>query len=101
MKQTLLQESELHRYSASRHYGSLLTTFKLALKHRQNKNQRQRIILFVGSPIKAKDSQLVALGKRLKRNNVSVDVVNFGESELNNEKLESFLNAVNNNNTRL
>ena len=24
---------------------------QLALKHRQNKNQRQRIVLFVGSPV--------------------------------------------------
>jgi 26S proteasome regulatory subunit N10 len=24
---------------------------QLALKHRQNKNQRQRIVIFVGSPI--------------------------------------------------
>tara|TARA_B110001452_G_scaffold82021_1_gene67076 strand:- start:522 stop:1283 length:762 start_codon:yes stop_codon:yes gene_type:complete len=36
---------------------------QLALKHRQNKNQRQRIIVFVGSPIKEGEKDLVrALG---------------------------------------
>ena len=32
---------------------------QLALKHRQNKNQRQRIIVFVGSPIKEDEKDLV------------------------------------------
>lgn len=32
---------------------------QLALKHRQNKNQRQRIIVFVGSPISASTALLV------------------------------------------
>jgi len=39
----------------------------LALKHRQNKNQRQRIIVFIGSPIKDDVSQLIKLGKKLKK----------------------------------
>ena len=33
---------------------------QLALKHRLNKNQRQRIIVFVGSPINEEESALVA-----------------------------------------
>jgi 26S proteasome regulatory subunit N10 len=40
----------------------------LALKHRQNKNQRQRVIVFVGSPIAEEESVLVKLGKKLKKN---------------------------------
>jgi 26S proteasome regulatory subunit N10 len=35
---------------------------KLALKHRQNKSQQQRIIAFVGSPITESAEDLVALG---------------------------------------
>ena len=31
---------------------------QLALKHRQNKNQRQRIVCFVGSPVEAKKEEL-------------------------------------------
>ena len=31
--------------------ASAVQIAQLALKHRQNKNQRQRIVLFVGSPV--------------------------------------------------
>jgi 26S proteasome regulatory subunit N10 len=67
----------------------------LALKHRQNKNQRQRVIVFVGSPVKEEEAALVKLGKKLKKNSVAVDIVNFGEEAENTQKLEALLNAVN------
>ena len=54
----------------------------LALKHRQNKHQRQRIIIFVGSPLMEDQKELVKLGKKLKKNDVAVDVINFGETAL-------------------
>lgn len=68
---------------------------QLALKHRQNQAQRQRIVLFVGSPIAAEEAVLVSLGKKLKKNAVAVDVINFGESVENEEKLNAFIGAVN------
>ena len=52
---------------------------QLSLKHRQNKNQRQRIIVFVGSPIAEEEAALVKLGKKLKKNSVAMDIINFGE----------------------
>ncbi|XP_010446372.1 PREDICTED: 26S proteasome non-ATPase regulatory subunit 4 homolog [Camelina sativa] len=72
---------------------------QLALKHRQNKNQRQRIIVFAGSPIKYEKKALEIVGKRLKKNSVSLDIVNFGEDddEEKPQKLEALLSAVNNN----
>jgi len=70
---------------------------QLVLKHRQNKNQHQRVIVFVGSPIVANSNELVRLGKRLKKNNIAVDIVNFGEEAENTEKLEAFTSAVNSN----
>jgi len=70
---------------------------QLALKHRLNKNQRQRIVLFAGSPIAADQAALVKIGKKLKKNNVAVDIVAFGDHDENTEKLEAFLNAVNSN----
>uniref|UniRef100_A0A1J3F562 26S proteasome non-ATPase regulatory subunit 4 homolog n=1 Tax=Noccaea caerulescens TaxID=107243 RepID=A0A1J3F562_NOCCA len=72
---------------------------QLALKHRQNKNQRQRIIVFAGSPIKYEKKALELVGKRLKKNSVSLDIVNFGEDddEEKPQKLEALLSAVNNN----
>ena len=163
--------------------ASAVQIAQLALKHRQNKNQRQRIVLFVGSPITetkvqalqsrasavtlghtahillqrpqegvatfcfvttnalichrhVKDAcrlscssllllssanalrcacrppscyvvlslclppsrsqeELVKIGKKLKKNNVAVDVVNFGAAEVNGERLEAFIEAVN------
>jgi 26S proteasome regulatory subunit N10 len=65
------------------------------LKHRQNKNQHQRIVAFVGSPVKESSDDLVKLGKKLKKNNIAVDLVNFGEESENAEKLENFIKAVN------
>ena len=55
---------------------------QLALKHRQNKNLRQRIMVFVGSPLTgqaAEESSMVRLAKKLKKNNVAVDFVAFGD----------------------
>mmetsp|Transcript_3435 Transcript_3435/g.9947 ORF Transcript_3435/g.9947 Transcript_3435/m.9947 type:complete len:442 (+) Transcript_3435:112-1437(+) len=67
---------------------------QLALKHRQNKNQRQRIVMFVGSPLSETKEQLVRIAKKLKKNNVAVDVVSFGDNEANEEKLAAFTEAV-------
>ncbi|RUS32693.1 hypothetical protein BC938DRAFT_474587 [Jimgerdemannia flammicorona] len=68
---------------------------QLALKHRQNKNQRQRLVVFVGSPIDTDEKTLVKLAKKMKKNNVAVDVVNFGEEGENTAKLDAFVNSVN------
>ncbi|OCB88340.1 hypothetical protein A7U60_g4542 [Sanghuangporus baumii] len=55
---------------------------QLALKHRQNKNLRQRIILFLGSPPDGPgvdDKNLTKLAKKLKKNNIALDVIAFGD----------------------
>ncbi|KAI8845528.1 hypothetical protein BC829DRAFT_399569 [Chytridium lagenaria] len=67
----------------------------IGFEAQQNKNQRQRIIVFVGSPLDEDEKTLVKLGKKLKKNNIAVDVINFGEDEENTPKLEAFINAVN------
>nr|XP_014348381.1 PREDICTED: 26S proteasome non-ATPase regulatory subunit 4 isoform X6 [Latimeria chalumnae] len=75
----------------------------LALKHRQGKNHKMRIIAFVGSPVEDNEKDLVKLAKRLKKEKVNVDIVNFGEEvshpdlevESNTEKLTSFINTLN------
>jgi len=71
-----------------------LHTAQLALKHRANKNAAQRIVLFVGSPINVPKKQLVQAGRKLKKNKVSVDVINFGEVKENDELLKDFYKAV-------
>lgn len=68
----------------------------LALKHRRNKNGSQRIVLFVGSPLKAANARdLVKAGKQLKKNNVAIDVVVLGEIEVNEPMLRELVDAAN------
>jgi len=71
---------------------------RLALRHRQNKKQEQRIVLFVGSPVKATEKELSNLGAQLKKNKVAIDIVSFGEgnAEENQPKLEALQKAANN-----
>jgi len=78
------------------HLATGIQVAGLALKHRQNKLQRQRIIVFVGSPIAEDEKTLVKLAKKMKKNNVAVDFVNFGEVESDNtQKLQAFREAIN------
>eukprot|EP01113_Clastostelium_recurvatum_P040770 TRINITY_DN637_c0_g1_i1.p1 TRINITY_DN637_c0_g1~~TRINITY_DN637_c0_g1_i1.p1 ORF type:complete len:388 (-),score=117.82 TRINITY_DN637_c0_g1_i1:30-1193(-) len=79
------------------HFVQALQVAQLALKHRQNKHQHQRIVIFVGTPLQETGDELVRTAKRLKKNNVAVDVINFGEETVNTERLESFINAINTN----
>jgi len=68
---------------------------QLALKHRQSKNHKTRIIIFVGSPIDSDEKDLQRLAKKLKKEKVNVDIVNFGETEDNTEKLTNFVSTLN------
>lgn len=50
------------------------------------------------SPVKYDKKVLEMIGKKLKKNSVALDVVNFGEEdEAKTEKLEALVAAVNNN----
>lgn len=67
----------------------------LSLKHRQGKNHKMRIVAFVGSPMEDDEKELVKLAKRLKKEKVNVDIINFGEDALNTDKLTAFINTIN------
>lgn len=69
---------------------------QLALKHRQNRSQRQRIVVFVCSPIADEQKELVQLAKKMKKGNTTVDFVLFGEldDDETQKKLEAFNEAV-------
>ncbi|CAG9321653.1 unnamed protein product [Blepharisma stoltei] len=73
---------------------SALQTAQLALKHRSNKEQRQRVIGFVCSPVEVETEKLVTLGRNLKKNNISLDLVVFGNLD-NIEKLQELHKNVN------
>ncbi|KAL8655852.1 MAG: hypothetical protein Q9226_002881 [Calogaya cf. arnoldii] len=75
----------------STHLATGIQIAGLALKHRQNKSQRQRIIVFTCSPIEESEKDLVKLAKRMKKNNISIDFIAFGDLEPDNtKKLELF-----------
>ena len=63
----------------------------MALKHRQNKSQKQRIIIFNCSPVEEDEKNLVKLAKKMKKTNISIDIVAFGElSDETLKKLRAF-----------
>ena len=99
-------ESALFGPEASRIEGhsnciNAIQVAQLALKHRTNKNQAQRIILFLGSPpIGASETDqlqqdLAALGKQMKKNGVAIDLVLFGDAESVVGIFNAFLDSVN------
>jgi len=67
----------------------------LALKHRQGKNHKMRIVAFVGSPVASEEKELVKLAKKLKKEKVNVDVISFGEEAENTDVLTVFINTLN------
>lgn len=86
-----------HRpYPSSESPQVSLTHLQLALKHRQNRSQRQRVIVFVCSPIEEDEKELNALAKKLKKGNVLVDFILFGdlEDDTTQKKLQAFNDAV-------
>eukprot|EP00916_Digyalum_oweni_P008784 GHVL01014650.1.p1 GENE.GHVL01014650.1~~GHVL01014650.1.p1 ORF type:complete len:306 (+),score=86.56 GHVL01014650.1:35-919(+) len=70
-----------------------IQTAQMALKHRQQKMQRQRIVCFIGSPLVASEKQLEFVAKNSKKNNVAIDIVSFGSVVENSAKLKIFINA--------
>ncbi|CCU81302.1 unnamed protein product [Blumeria hordei] len=87
----------LHRTKSKiRGEGHLATGIQvagLALKHRQNKSQRQRIIVFTCSSIPEDEKTLIKLAKKMKKNNVSIDFVAFGDLDDENTKKLTTFNA--------
>lgn len=77
------------------HLATGIQVAGLALKHRQNKSQRQRIIVFVCSPVEEEEKKLVQLAKKMKKGNVSVDFVLFGD--LDDDETQKKLQAFNDN----
>ncbi|XP_053662375.1 26S proteasome non-ATPase regulatory subunit 4 [Anopheles marshallii] len=77
---------------------NLMTGLRIAhlvLKHRQGKNHKMRIVVFVGSPVEHDEGELVKLAKKLKKEKVNVDIVSFGDHQKNNDTFTSFINVLN------
>ncbi|KAG7177673.1 26S proteasome non-ATPase regulatory subunit 4-like [Homarus americanus] len=67
----------------------------LALKHRQSKNHKMRIVAFVGSPVEVEEKEIVKVAKRLKKEKVNIDIINFGETDSNQTLLEAMVSTIN------
>merc|ERR1719351_688651 len=91
----LLSKLNLIQPKGDMRFVNAIRVATLALKHRQSKNHKTRIIIFVGSPVAEDEKELTKSAKRLKKEKVNVDIVNFGEQASNTEKLTSFINTLN------
>ena len=67
---------------------------QLSLKHRQNKNARQRIIVFIGHPLTGTEEDYEDVGMMLKKNSVSIDIINFAHTD-NVSRCQSLVAAAN------
>lgn len=67
----------------------------LALKHRQSKNHKMRIVAFVGSPVEQDEKEVLKVAKRLKKEKVNIDIINFGETDMNQTLLETLVSTIN------
>lgn len=64
-------------FESARHDARIING-DVPASRREKQHQRQRIILFVGSPVSESKEALVKIAKKLKKNNVAVDLVLFG-----------------------
>lgn len=74
-------------------FSSGLQIAALALSHRTNSRAEKRIVAFVGSPVQETAAELEALAKKLRKDDVAVDIVAFGV-ESNVELLQAFVQKV-------
>lgn len=76
-------------------FNTAVKVAHLALKHRQGRNHKMRIVVFVGSPIEDDEKEMVKMAKKLKKEKVNIDIINFGEEQINTDKLTTFINTIN------
>lgn len=69
---------------------------QLALKHRKNVHQKQRMVIFVASPVEYNNEKMEVLGRLLRKNGIGVDMIGMG-NDVDFSKLEMFVQTVNNN----
>jgi 26S proteasome regulatory subunit N10 len=67
---------------------------RLTMKHRVNKHQHERLVIFIASAIKDNPEDLYVLARNLRRDNIAVDLVNICCPE-NLQLLQNFHEIVN------
>ena len=80
---TLSHSMDKIRLNGECDYTILLRIAMLCLKHRANTSQKEIIILFVGSLIKNKINKIQIIGWFLRKNNMEMDIISFGNVDAN------------------
>jgi 26S proteasome regulatory subunit N10 len=75
------------------HFSHALLIAALALNHRANPRAEKRIIAFVGSPLTEDAVSLEKLAKKLRKDEVAVDVISIGV-DANKPLLEHFIQTI-------
>ncbi|KRZ26694.1 26S proteasome non-ATPase regulatory subunit 4, partial [Trichinella pseudospiralis] len=70
---------------------------QLALKHRYGRTHKGRIIVFLGSPLKNADNEILKVAQRMKKEKIAIDVIAFGEEARKSKKLSLFASIMNSN----
>lgn len=86
------------------HFVNTIEMAALTLKHRQNKLQHQRIVMFICSPLSINqnsndDDSLSGVASLLNEKKIALDIINFGEIDQNTTLLTEFIDTLNRNNT--
>lgn len=77
------------------HFTNALLIASLALSYRSNPRAEKRIVAFVGSPILEDEKAMEKLAKKLRKDDVAVDIISFGGIEANDAILTKFIDGVN------
>lgn len=75
-------------------FAKSLQIAQLALKHRINKNQKERIIVFVANEIRENESEIVDICRKMRRNNTQIDIINICNNA-NVNLLKTIIDTVN------
>ena len=75
------------------HFSKSLQIAQLAMLHRTNKKQHERVIAFVASEIKDSDEILSSIGRNFKRNGTALDIINICNNE-NVNKIQKLIDIV-------
>ena len=71
-----------------------ISVAQLALKHRVNKHQHERIVMFVASNIRDSPAELFKIAKNLRRNNTALEIINICNPQ-NVKLIEQMIEIVN------
>ncbi|CAA9994262.1 unnamed protein product, partial [Nesidiocoris tenuis] len=91
--------TQIHKinYGGVTRFSQGIALAQLMLKHRPVRTHKCRIIVFLGSPVHLSESEATTLGKRLKKCNIFLDIVKFGDDGDEFDLLKVIVDSMNRN----